>query len=794
MKLNTIFKVLITILFVAMIVVLSIPIGQLPVIGHFLNPFTGFVQNAYIENETDDLKINLSQLNDHAEVHYDTSGVPHIFAENDDDLYFLQGYIVAKDRLWQMDMQGRSGMGELSEIVGEKALENDRLMRRLGLADAANELLNQSKKDGSYATILKYTEGVNAYINSLSPSEYPLEYKLMNFKPRAFKPEYTAVLLKIMALRLTAMEADIENTNFVNKFGKEDFDRLFPSFYKEEAPIIPKGTLFNKTTSNDSVSLNTISSKLYAKRVLKELDRNLGSNNWAVNSSKSSTNNAILCNDPHLKIHLPSVWYEMHLVSKNQNVYGVTMPGAPGIVIGFNKNIAWGVTNAGRDVRNWYDIQFKDATRNQILVDSTFETVKMKLESIYVKGRGWVQDTILTTSFGRIVYDRNFNIGDNALNLALSWTNYIRSNEMLTFLKLNKAENHNDYLNALKTFYCPGQNFIFASVKGDIAIKQQGLFPNTPIDQDKFILNGSSSNLKMNHFIPIEDNPHCYNPSQGFLYSANQHPTDASYPYYYSSGDFESYRNRRIDNVLRQKEKLSIEDMKTLQSDNYSLLASEFVPIFLKYIDSNQTLYSKFKNWNYRFDESDEIATFFELWFKTFEKNVWDELLVEGVSLDYPKPIVLYDLLKNDTSFHFFDLISTSNKESAGDIVRMSFQEATKIYDTLSTKTWWQYKDTEIPHLTNIPALGRYHINTGGNKHIVNATWKNWAPSWRMIVELIKNRPVAYVNFPGGNSGNPSSKHYDDFIDSWAKYKYRKVVLSYKPSEINISNSIYFEK
>lgn len=788
-------KIVAALVFIAFLTALSLPIGEIPIVGSFLNPFTGFVQNARVERISDEDKIRLSLLKEHAEVHYDDNGVPHIFAENEDDLYFIQGYIVAKDRLWQMDMQGRSGMGELAEVVGEKALDNDKLMRRLGLGDAANELLSQAKIDGSYKVIENYTAGVNAYIASLDTKDLPLEYKLMNFKPRPFKPEYTAVLLKIMALRLTAMEADLENTNFVHQFGKEDFDKLYPNFYEHESPIIPVGTKF-KTPDNtsDSLQLQNISQRSYAKKVLQQLDRNLGSNNWAINSSKSSSGNSILCNDPHLKIHLPAIWYEMHLVSKEQNVYGVTMPGAPGIVIGFNQNIAWGVTNAGRDVRNWYEITFKNAAKDEIKIDSSYEKVTKKVESIYVKGKGWIQDTVYVTSFGRVIYDDNFENEEGYKNLALSWTNYLKSNELLTFLKLNKGRDVEDYKEALKTFYCPGQNFIFASVKGDIAIKQQGLFPKTPRDQDKFVLDGTHGALKMNDFIPVEENPYSYNPPQGFLFSANQHPTDKSYPYYYSSGDFEAYRNRRIYQVLSSKERLNIEDMKALQGDNFSLLASEFLPIFIKNINSSDSYIEKLKKWDYYYDENSEEATLFELWFKRFEYNVWDELNNQKLAMDYPKSIVLYQLLLTDTAYHFFDIKSTERTEHARDIIALSYEEAIKEFESNASKSWWQYKDTEIPHLTNIPALGRYHIQTGGNKHIVNATWKNWAPSWRMIVEMIKNRPVAYVNYPGGISGNPASPHYDNFINSWAKYQYRKVELSFKPSEINIAHSIYFEK
>jgi penicillin amidase len=336
----------------------------------FLNPFTGFAQNAQNATLKKEIILKNNALGGSSQVIYDSSYVPHIFTKHDSDLYFLQGYVLAKDRLWQMEMQSRSGMGELSEIVGPIALENDRLMRRLGIYEAAQTLLKQFEEDGTMSVVNRYTQGVNAYIESLSDKDLPIEFKLMGFKPRKYEPIHTAILLKIMAMRLTAMEADIENTNFVNTFGKALFDELYPNFYKYQQPICSEIQKINVTPNLNKNEVQFITKNCFSKRVLEHFDRSLGSNNWAVSASKSASGNAMLANDPHLKIHLPAIWYEMHLVSDEQNVYGATMPGAPGIVIGFNNNIAWGVTNAGRDVRNWYDIQFKKGSKSQIIVDS----------------------------------------------------------------------------------------------------------------------------------------------------------------------------------------------------------------------------------------------------------------------------------------------------------------------------------------------------------------------------------------------------------------------------------------
>jgi penicillin amidase len=465
-------------------------------------------------------------------------------------------------------------------------------------------------------------------------------------------------------------------------------------------------------------------------------------------------------------------------------------------VIGFNQNIAWGVTNAGRDVRNWYEVQFTDASRTHYILDSQEIASTLRIETIHVKGKGTILDTVIETQFGPIIYDKKFSQSPMPTDLALSWTNYLASNELKTFLGLNKAKNHQDYLQALESFYCPGQNFIYADVSGNVAIKQQGLFPKTPVDKDKFVLKGHSSLQMMDQFIPINENPYVLNPERGFVSSANQHPTDNNYPYYYSSGDFEAYRNRRVNEVLASKTKHSIQDMKNLQGDNLGLMAKEFLPVFLQMLSpsnlQNPTI-KELETWDFFYNEDSKMATFFDIWMKNFEEMVWDELKSEKVVYDFPKSIVLYHILKSEPQFVFFDNKSTSAIETAQDIVNQSFEKSVQDYQK-NKQAWWEYKDTEIPHLAKIPAFGRYHVPTGGNKHIVNATWKDWAPSWRMIVEMKPNRPEAWVCFPGGQSGSPASKFYDNQINSWAKIGYRKVVFSFKPSELSILKSIYFHK
>ncbi|MCS6818584.1 MAG: penicillin acylase family protein, partial [Chitinophagales bacterium] len=460
-------------------------IGQLPPLGKILNPFYGIWQNVERNNDFADEHLLIKGLKDSVTVLYDDRLVPHIQAKNDEDLYFIQGYITAKHRLWQMEISTHAAAGRLSEIVGEKALDNDRLMRRIGMvygAENAEKFIAQDEH--SKKMILAFCNGINAYINTLKPKDYPIEYKLLDYRPEEWTSIKVALLLKNMANMLSVFEYDIHNTAFVNRYGIESFRKLYPDFIADEDPIISDSEIEQKMASvrypnlifedkagmgneKRSLPLNTdffpkenslAREKAFVPSSEVISEALLGSNNWAVHGNKTAGGKPILCNDPHLKLSLPSIWYEMHLTAPGVNVYGVSLPGAPGIIIGFNDSIAWGVTNAGRDVRDWYKIYFKDNSRSYYMLDSSWQPTTFRIETFKVRGESDFFDTIVFTHFGPVVYDRNYTDSTIRENLALKWTAHLPSNEFLTFHLLNRAKNYEDYRKAIQYFTCPAQN------------------------------------------------------------------------------------------------------------------------------------------------------------------------------------------------------------------------------------------------------------------------------------------------------------------------------------------------
>ncbi|NCO64744.1 MAG: penicillin acylase family protein, partial [Flavobacteriia bacterium] len=484
---------------------LNTKLGSIPPIGKFLSPSQGVWQNEKTESTTGSIEINA--LLDKVTVHYDEQLIPHIFAQNDLDLYRAQGFITAKHRLWQMEFQTYAAAGRLSEIIGEKALNYDRTQRRKGMGFGAENALEKMKEDPGILKFLEaYSEGVNTYIHSLDVKNYPVEYKLLDYKPEPWTPKKTALLLMYMTDMLCGKDYDLEYTNALREFGKDRFDLLYPDFFDVIDPIIPKETDWSFI---DTPKTEVPQSQLPLDSIpetMEKPDPDNGSNNWAVSGSKSYSGNPILANDPHLGLNLPSIWFVMQLATPNHNAFGATLPGALGVISGFNNHIAWGETNATRDVKDWYKIEFKDHTRAQYKHNNTWKNTSVRLEEIKIKGQQTYIDSVFYTHHGPVSYDYSFKGNGQKEGYAMKWVGHIGGNNQRTLLDLNSAKNYDDYLKALEHWVAPAQNFVFASTEGDIALWIQGLFPNKWVGQGKFLMDGSLPENDWQSFIPKEFN------------------------------------------------------------------------------------------------------------------------------------------------------------------------------------------------------------------------------------------------------------------------------------------------
>ncbi|RYZ33332.1 MAG: penicillin acylase family protein, partial [Sphingobacteriales bacterium] len=467
--------------------------------------------------------------------------------------YFAQGYVTAMHRLWQMDFQTRFASGRISEVVGEKAIEVDRYQRRMGMVYGAEHSLEGMMADPkSKEMILAYTAGINAYIKTLKNENYPLEFKLLDYKPEPWTPIKCALLLKQMSAVLAMGSDEFYMSNILNKFGADVTADLFPDYPFREDPIIPAGTKWDfKPLAKPPVPpiFNQILSTLRTK----QKEEGIGSNNWAIGGSKTASGMPILANDPHLDLTLPSIWYQIQLHAPGLNSYGVSLPGAPGVIVGFNERTAWGVTNVAADVLDFYKIRFKDNKHEYYWHENAWKPTKLRLEKIRIRNGKTRTDSVYYTHHGPVVYLDKPKYGKAAnvpTGSALRWIAHDRSNELLTFYKLNRGKNYSDYREALTYYSAPAQNFVFASAENDIAITANGKFPLKYKDQGKFILDGTDPKADWQGWIPAAQNPTVKNPEREFVSSANQSSTDQSYPYYIN-WEFAPYeRGKHINDRL----------------------------------------------------------------------------------------------------------------------------------------------------------------------------------------------------------------------------------------------------
>ena len=761
-------------------------------VGKFLSPQVGFWQNAEPADESFDAELKFPNLKGKAEVLFDERLVPHVFAENDEDLYFIQGYLHAKFRLFQMDLQTKAAAGRASEVAGKKAINFDKGQRRLGMVYAAENALKEIEKDPATKIMFDaYTNGVNAYINTLTESSVPLEYKLLNIQPEPWSNLRTALLLKMMAKMLSSeTEHDLAYTNAKKVFSTEEFKMIYPEVHDSLVPIIPKGTVFDPP-GIVPVKPATADSLYFAKkdtvpaRPEVEQDKTNGSNNWVVAGTKTQSGAPILCNDPHLELSLPSIWYEMQLVSASSNTYGVSLPGSPFIIIGFNDSIAWGVTNAQRDVKDYYEIQFKDGQKKEYWFDGKWASSTLQEERIKVKGGADVLDTVAYTIFGPVMFDESFTepLTKNK-NIAVKWAAHEASNEGITFYKLNRAHNYDEYVDAIKTFSCPGQNFVFASHSGDIAIWQQGKFPARWDMQGQYLMPGNDSSYFWQGYIPQGENPHSKNPLQGFLQSANQRPVDSTYPYFIP-GDYITPRGITISNKLSAMNGITPQDMMKLQGDYFNTLAEDARGIMLQYVkegelDADEKKYLDiFKSWNLEASPDSKGQTVYQCWYDSLKREIWTDELSQVTPTAYgPGEQTLMELLKRDSTMKFIDNINTPEKETLFDVVTTALKKASaelKKKEAEGKLEWTKFKNPTIYHLIKtLEPFARKGLNVGGHGNIVNAVTHSHGPSWRMIVHLT-TPTEAYGVYPGGQSGNPGSKYYDNTVDTWANGKYNQL-------------------
>ena len=793
LKLKLILSLLLT---AGVIWLFSTPIGQVPALGSFFHPAQGFWKNADIRPVTGEIILRSDFLREPVEVFYDERGVPHIFAQNDHDLYFAQGYVTARDRLFQMEMQIRAAGGMLSEWMGERTLWYDQNQRRLGMMYGAERAMEEIGNHPEIKeTIEAYADGVNAYIETLRPETYPIEYKVLGVEPSEWKPINTALLLKYMTQMLAGRNDDVRTSNTLAHFGEKFVNRFISARPALMDPIMPLGTEWDfeplEVEKPDDLFLASHTEVIEPWQP----DPLNGSNNWVVDGSKTAAGYPILSNDMHLNMTMPAIWYEVQLRTPEHNVYGVTLQGTPTVIVGFNEYIAWGSTNVGADVMDWYEITFRDNDRNEYLHDGEWLPVERRVETIYMKNGSAVEDTIIFTHHGPVYETREETPVSQVIqrDYALRWIGHDPSNELLTFYKLNRAENYNDFREAFRDYKAPAQNMNYAGTDGNIAMQSGGLYPVKWKYQGRAVSDGSDSRYDWQGYIPFEQNPYSLNPERGFLSAANQFPADVDYPYYLGEAFAEYERGRRINDRLREMEGITVEELKEMFMDNFSYHAYNALPPMLAAIELSELngqereIYDLLAAWNY-FNDGDLIEpSVFRTWWNLLHSAIWDDKYDTEYPMRRPSRDITVELILDDPESTWFNNTTTNDRETFTDLARQMFPKA---IERLTNRRGefgenWQWgfvNNTSLHHLGQMPGMGELNIFTDGGAESINAIRGSHGPSWRMIVELNPDGVRGYGVYPGGQSGNPGSKTYNEFIETWRTGElYELLFLKNKP-------------
>ncbi len=729
------------------------------------------------------------------EVIRDQWGVPHIYAENEHDLLFAQGYVHAQDRLWQMELGRRAGNGTLSEIFGKTSLDADRYLRTLGLRRAAEKSWAAMSADHR-ALLEAYAAGVNAYLDT-HRDRLPLEFTVVGVNPSTWTALDTVALGNILVMSLSGnYTLELLRAQMIAKLGEGVTQQLFPPRVEGTPIIIPEGV--NNFGGLQDARFEALAS---LDRWVGMPDQGLGSNDWVVSGSHTATGKPFLANDTHLVIAMPSNWYENDLHGGRFNSAGFSLPGVPLVILGHNERIAWGTSNLGNDVQDLYLEKLNDLKKpTQYEFEGQWRDLKITPEEIKVKGGSSETLNILFTNHGQIL---NADKLDAEQPVALRWTIQDGNQIFDAIVQINLAANWNDFHEALRLWDAPGQNFVYADVDGNIGYHSSG---KTPIraagHQGTVPAPGWTGEYEWQGFIPFEAMPQVLNPPAGFVATANNKITPDDYPYILALDWYDGFRAQRITDLLNANDKLTLEDMSKIQADTYLLPAERLRPYLLTVQPENdlqtQAL-AKVKEWDLRLETDRVGGAIYEVWFWRLVKNVVsDELgsnllntyLAGGYQRHSSQVVPLMINLMADPGNKLWDDSNTPAVEKRDDIINRSLREALDYLGKQcgSNIAGWQWgclHTITFRHqpLNNVPVLNMFFngptLPARGDRFTVNAAAFNASQPYQMVHGSSQRLLVDLGDLNNslgiaatGQSGQVFNPHREDFIPKWQNVEY----------------------
>ncbi|GAB4074703.1 penicillin acylase family protein [Barrientosiimonas marina] len=740
-----------------------------------------FYANEYINKSLPQLEgeIDLPGLEQEATVVTDDSGVPHITASNDHDVYMAQGYVQAQNRMFQMEMSRRQASGTLSEVVGEKAVDQDKYFRTLGLRRAA-EASYDMYSDESKAVLQAFADGVNAYIeDATEEGSLPVEFTLMGIEPAEWTVVDSLTIGKYMAFDLGGhWERQAFNYYALNRFPEDKAMELFPDYPDNKPAIIGDGEMDIAGSFDEAVIPNDFN----------------GSNNWAVSGEKTENGSPLLANDPHLGLATPSIWVQMVLETDDMKVDGVIFAGIPGIILGHNEQIAWGVTNVGPDVQQLYVEKRNPDNADEFLFEDEWEEADVIDEPIKVKDGETIDYQVTETRHGPIVSEFAEESGEDEV-LSLRWTALDPTTELEAILEIDRASDWDEFEQGLEKFLAPAQNFVFASKDGTIAYKANGRIPIYDDGEDALLpLEGWKEETEWDDFIPFDELPRVVNPDKGFIATANNKITGDDYPYHISNVWAQPYRYERIAEVLESGDNLTADDMQDLQMDTTDLQAEEFLPQFLDVLedaslnDREENALERLGEWDFSDDKEDAEPLIFRRWYEEIQAVIYGD--------DIPESMMDLFSAEGQTTDQLLRAALDGEQsvwiEEAGGLEDVLDKSLTKTLDQLADEfgddmndwAWGDYHQVQFEHpLSGIHPVLEYFFNNkdplpvdGSSVTPMAASYSedglvDHGASWRFVTDT-DDLDTGYHIVGPGQFGHFRSDWYDDQVDDWVEGDY----------------------
>ncbi|MCK9410080.1 MAG: penicillin acylase family protein [Bacteriovoracaceae bacterium] len=758
--------------------------------------------------------LSVASLREAVAINRDEFGVPHIRASNEYDLFFAQGYVHAQDRLWQMDLTRRAGEGRLSEILGPSTVKFDKMLKTVGFKRIAEQLERQLHPK-SAEILIAYAAGVNEFIRT-HKGRYPIEFDMLNYEPEEWTPVHSLMIARLMAWELNiSWHVDVVLGELIAQLGEEKARNVFPT-YPENAPVIVSGT-FDQQRFQPLQSFAALHQEF--KQFFGTTGTHIGSNSWAISPKKSASGKAMLANDPHLGLSLPAKWYENHLTGGAVNVAGVSLPGTPLVVLGHNPRVAWGFTNVMADDADFYFEQTDSLGGDTYLFKNEWKEIELIHDTVWVKDSAYVPFIIKKTHHGPAVnevYPLDHFVSSDFITM--KWTGFEMSDELYALYLVNTSRDWQSFLNGVKEFTVPGQNFVYADVDGNIGYHPGVRLPKRAGNNPTLPFRGWTGEDEWQGFIPFEELPSLFNPPDGFIASANNKTTNNA-PYHIANLWEPPSRIQRIREVLQAKQLLDVSDFKKLQNDQYSHFAKEMTPFILSAYDATPAddpavamAVNYFRNWNFTLAKDDVPTTIFEVFFQHLNKNIYQDEMGENLYRQY---IVLANIpyrvslsLLNDTGSVWFDDSATPQIETREEIIRKSLKETVEeLKGTLGNQMkewrWGRIHTLTLKHpfgdidvLKSIFNIGPFEVGGSGTT-VNNGEYRFTAPygmtlgpSMRKIIDFANINGALSV-IPSGQSGQPLHDHYSDQTPLWKNGEYHTLPLD-ENEVLKISKNILY--